>query len=203
MKITSTQDISIAVDILAQGRIVACPTGTSYALAADALQGFALARLRQLKQRPQEKAFTIFLHESLWDTYLDLSPEERIFLKKNRNQAITLLVRPKTELAHVAQDGYVGLRVIDHPLMASLAMAYAKPLTATSANKSGQQPCHSPGCIQENFKNPLADGSTYDLSLGIILDAGELPASLPSTIIKFEESKIKIIRPGKNNNIPG
>lgn len=191
-----THDIKQALGVVQSGRVVAFPTGTSYGLAVDALQGFALQRLRNLKQRPEEKTFTIFLATKNWDTYLQLTADERQFLKKWANQPLTLLVTPTAMLAHLAENGLIGVRVIDHPIMAELANAVTVPLTATSANISGHEACFSPECIEQKFTGKV-DETTYDLSLGCILEAGELPPSQPSTIAKLTPTGVDIIRPGE------
>lgn len=198
-----------AVEYLKAGRLVAFPTGTSYGLAADTQQGWALQRLRNLKNRPSEKTFTVFMREELWEQFLQLTPDERSLLQKNTNQPLTLLVKPHDTLSHLAQDGLVGLRVIDHPLMRHLADAVDVPLTATSANRHGEPACFSPAAIAEAFKNPLsadrlgeanprgAVGTTYDLSLAAVLDGSELPTKKPTTIAKVVGDTIEIIRQGE------
>lgn len=201
-----TQDVEQAVTFIAQGRVVAVPTGTSYALAVDAMQGHALQRLRNLKKRPQEKTFTIFLREELWEHFLDLAPQERQLLKQYQNKALTLLVTPKESLKYLAQDGRVGLRVIDHPLMAALAEATNVPLTATSANIAGEEPCFSVEEIQKKFPGILdandpavapAGATVYDLSLAAIIDGGTLTVRKPTTIAASHHGKITIVRQGE------
>lgn len=190
----TTHHVLEAVQFIEQGRVVAFPTGTSYGLAVDALQGHALQRLRNMKQRPAEKSLTVFMPDELWDKFLDLTDPERQLLDKMENRPLTLLVKPTKDLSHLAQDGRVGLRVIDHPMMARLALDAMVPLTATSANITGQPPCLTPDCIIKNF--PGRDETTYDLSLGAILDGGELGTSAPSTIARLDGSNIEIVRPG-------
>ncbi len=194
MHIIHTTDVSSAVQYVREGRIVAFPTGTSYGLAVDALQGHALQRLRNAKKRPEEKTFTIFLDNSLWDTYLELSQEEKNILIRYASTALTLLVKPKEQLMHIAQDGLVGLRVVDHPVMAELAEKAGVPLTATSANISGQDACYDEECIEKSFPGKI--GTTYDLSLACILDGGQLRPGLVSTIAKLKNGKLEIVRQG-------
>src|SRR3989344_4484300 len=184
MYLALMQDPRLAARYIVDGRIVAFPTGTAYGLAVDALQGHSLQRLRNLKQRPQEKSFSVFMKEILWEKFLQLTAEENALLRQLSGQPVTLLVKPKPSLAHLAQDGLIGLRVIDHPLMQGLAAAVSTPLTATSANLSGQDPCFAPACIRQQFPGKI-DDSTYDLSLAVILDAGTLPKNSPSTIAKL------------------
>lgn len=195
MRIPRTSTIAKAQATIAEGRIVAFPTGTSYGLAVDALQGHALQRLRNLKQRPNEKTFTVCVSTKHWNTYLKLTDAERDFLKRMDNAAVTLLVRPQESLEHLAQNEYIGLRVIDHPLMKELVDALDIPITATSANISGGTPCYTPDCIQQTFPGEY-DNYTYDLSLGCILDGGELPENKPSTVVKIVNDRIEVIRPG-------
>ena len=190
-----TNNIQDAVRVIREGRVVAFPTGTSYGLAVDTQQGFALQRLRNLKKRPEEKSFTVFMKESLWQEYLELAPGEKEALAKYAGKALTLLVKPKMLLEHLAQEGLVGLRVIDHPLMQELADAVSVPLTATSANVAGQEPCYATDCILKSFPGRI-DETTYDLSLGCILDGGALSKSEPSTIAKLVDGKIEVIRQG-------
>lgn len=195
MYIDTTKDIRKSVAMLREGRLVAFPTGTSYGLAADALQGHALQRLRNIKKRPDEKTFTVFLDTSKWDEFLKLSSSEKEFLTARQKQPLTLLVEPNKTLMHLAQNNLIGLRVVDHPLMEELAAAYLSPLTATSANISGEEACFSSTCIQQKFPGKINE-TTYDLSLGCILDAGELLPSQPSTIVQLINDDPKIIRPG-------
>jgi L-threonylcarbamoyladenylate synthase len=208
MYIIITKDVNKAAEIIKEGRVVAVPTGTSYGLAADCLQGFALQRLRNLKQRPAEKSFTVFMDSSLWDAFLKLTDRERLLLERLAGRPLTLLVKPHEGLAHLAQDNRVGVRAIDHPLMGALATAAQVPLTATSANLSGQLPCQTPTCVRETFPGLLPDdrlneakpegasGTTYDLSLGAILDGGRLSPSEPTTIAAITGRTVSIIRPG-------
>jgi L-threonylcarbamoyladenylate synthase len=173
MYILKTTNIDDVAQFIVQGRVVAFPTGTAYGLAVDALQGHAIQRLRNLKQRPQEKTFTIFLDQSLWDEYLDITNEEKNLLTRYANTALTVLVKPKESLMHLAQDGVIGLRVIDHLMMRDLAERAQVPLTF-------------PGRI----------GTTYDLSLAAILDGGDLRQGTQSTIVKIKNGNLEIVRQG-------
>lgn len=202
------KDVGRAARTTQTGRVVAFPSGTSYGLAVDALQGHALQRLRNMKGRPPEKAFTIFLDEPLWDMFLRLTAVERMVLQRLRQQPLTLLVRPRPALAHLARADLVGLRVIDHPLMQGLAEAAAVPLTATSANISGEESCYSPADVRAKFPGRLdpndtrygdiarAGPTTYDLSLGYILDGGELSRQASTTVAKIVGSAVEIARAG-------
>ena len=191
----TTKDISHALQSIAAGRVVAFPTGTSYGLAVDALQGHALQRLRNLKHRAQDKSFTVCMADELFSQHLELTDKEEAFVDQHKNQPITLLVKPAASLVHIAKDGYIGLRFIDHPVMAELATGTGVPLTATSANVADQPACHTVECITTTFPGKV-DETTYDLSLATIIDAGKLPSSKSSTILHITSTGINTIRPG-------
>lgn len=212
MYLDITNNVAKAIDVVKEGRVVAFPTGTSYGLAVDALQGHALQRLKNIKLRPTEKTFTVFLRDDLIEDFFTLSSAEKELLQRYQNQSVTLLLTPKPALTHLAENGLVGLRMIDHPIMHKLAQAVSVPLTATSANISEQIACCDTKCIINYFPGKLtpqvlktyepvdprgALDTTYDLSLGCILDGGTLPPSQPSTIIKSTAGKIEVVREGK------
>lgn len=197
MYILIIKDVEEAAKYIKDGRIVAVPTGTAYALACDAMQGHALQRLRILKQRPQEKALTVFLSDELVNRYFEITEDEQKLWEKYQGQPLTLLLKPKPALEHLDQDGKVGLRMIDHPLMKELAEAVDVPLTATSANISDTPPAYSPEEILKQF--PAASepfNTTYDLSLAAILDGGQLSPNPSTTIARLENGKIEIMRQG-------
>lgn len=206
MKLTS--EVAEAVATIKSGRVAALPTGTSYALAVDALQGHALQRLRNVKRRPAEKSFTVCLAQELWEMHLSLSSAERRLLTRAEEEAapLTLLVQPRASLAHIAHDGRLGIRAVDHPLLRAVVAMTAVPLTATSANVTGEEPCVSAQCVLQTFPGLLdphdpaiarAGATTYDLSLGCVLDAGELTPALPSTIAYLnEQTEPVVVRSG-------
>ena len=203
-----TQDIDVAVPYITDGRVVAFPTGTSYGLAVDALQGHALQRLRNLKKRPSEKTFTVCMKQELWSQYFSITSIEQKLLEKVQGKAVTVLLTPMEAIAHLSQDGLVGLRMIDHPVMQSFMDKLSVPVTATSANIAGEKACQDVVCIEKYFPGLLDDSdpllhragpTTYDLSLACVLDAGALPESDPSTILKVVENKMEVVRQGAYN----
>jgi len=202
------QEASEAAQYIADGRIVAVPTGTSYGLAVDALQGWALQRLRLLKRRPQTKTFTVAVRQKDWRKYLRLTDEERALLSQMQDSALTVLVEPADSLAHLAQDGRIGVRTADHPHLQDLLAATRVPLTATSANIADTLACQDTACILQSFPGIVpadqlgeehprgAVDTTYNLSLAAIIDGGSLPASAPSTIARIAGGQIEIVRDG-------
>ena len=88
---------------------------------------------------------------------------------------------------HVLSDqGKVGLRIPSHPTAAALVRLLNAPLTATSANRSGQ-----PG---------IEDGEQVFRELGewvdLLLDGGVTPGRTPSTVLDVSENLPRVLRAG-------
>ena len=84
----------------------------------------------------------------------------------------------------------IAVRVSNNKIANQLTKKLGRPITATSANISGQDLCYNIFDAIKQFKN-------NKIKPDIFLDAGILPKNLPSTIIDARNKKIKIIRQGK------
>ena len=82
-----------------------------------------------------------------------------------------------------------GARVSDHPFCLALAEAFGKPYTGTSANRSGEESKRS---IPEILAQ-LGEAVRY---IDLVIDAGELPSSLPSTVVDAHVPRPVILREG-------
>jgi L-threonylcarbamoyladenylate synthase len=173
--------------LLKKGEIVAFPTGTSYGLGVNALDQNALTKLTNLKGRNGEKAYSILLPTKNQEEFVTLSQQESHALEKFNNQPLTLLVKPKSALNHLAKDGRVGVRTTDHPFTKTLAELLEFPITATSANHTGESPAYSLIELQKMFP---ADSF-------MAVDAGILPKNAPSTVAKYENDAWVVLREGE------
>jgi L-threonylcarbamoyladenylate synthase len=81
----------------------------------------------------------------------------------------------------------IGIRVSRHPLLQTLFRYIDKPLYSTSANVSGEPYVNDPDHIFSLFCEH-AD---------FMIDAGMLPPSLPSTVVRVEEAgTVTVLREG-------
>ena len=85
-----------------------------------------------------------------------------------------------------AHSGTIGVRVPAHEVTRALCDACDRPLTATSANISGQPPTSDPDVVWE------AIGERID----VLVDAGLTPGGPPSTIIDVTGPAPRLIREG-------
>lgn len=178
--------LSRVLSILKRGEIVAFPTGTTYGLGVNALDPAALERLNALKGRSAEKAYTLLLPHEGVDTLVTLTKEEQAALQSFANVPLTLLVKPQGTLAALAKDGLVGVRTADHPFTMELVKLLSFPITATSANRSGEPPAYSVDDLLKAFPQATL----------MAVDGGTLPQRPPSTIVRWTGSEWNVLREG-------
>jgi len=175
-----------AVSLLAHGQIVAYPTGTSYGLGVNALDERAIGRLSDTKQRPEDKMYTVLLPRNEPQRFVAWTEREQQVLARLQDRPLTLLVKAKPPLAHLAKEGRVGIRTSDHPFTKLLADLLPFPITATSANISGESAACSPSDIEA-----LTQGARM-----YVIEGGTLPRCVPSTVASWNRTSWTIVRKG-------
>lgn len=177
-----------ALNILQGGGLVAFPTDTVYGVGALAFDAPAVESIYLAKYRPVEKAIPVLLGglEDLEAVSLNPPLEAQKLADRFWPGPLTLVLPKHFDLPPVvsATDS-VGVRVPDHPVARELLLA-AGPMAVTSANISGQA---SPKTAQE-VKRQLNG------RIPLILDGGETPGGVPSTVVNCLGSETIIFRAG-------
>ena len=176
------------VKILEQGGIVACPTETWLGLLADARNRGALERVAELKGRPADMPIALLLPDAQAVTEVASSPsgEAKALMQAYWPGPLTILLAARPGLSpRLTRDGKVGVRVPGPSPAADLVRAFGRPVTATSANLSGEPPLRSP----EELPPRIAEG------LGGVVP-GVSPGGAPSTLIDTTTSPMRILRAG-------
>lgn len=189
---TLRQATTRAVDILARGGIVLYPTDTLYGLAVDAFNPTALARLRALKGRETKKPVSIVVHSvDALDDYVVWNGLARELAEKHLPGALTLVLPAKRDVPQEIQlVGYVGVRVPNDPFSLRLAQSFGRAFTATSANLSGLETKKTAHDILSQFGPSITE-------IDLVIDAGEIPGGVGSTVVTFREGKPYVLREGR------
>ena len=179
--ICTEKDASIeeVCETLAAGNVIIYPTDTLYALGADPQQPEAMKKLFALKQRPQERKVSyIFSNLKQAQQYAHLT-DTATALSKYLPGKLTIILRSRN-----TSEETIGIRIPDNKLCRTLAATYG-PITATSANISGEEDPHTVSEILQQIPNGIT----------LAIDAGELrgPAS---TVVDARGSAIKVLRQG-------
>ena len=182
--------IGHAASLLRRGAIAAIPTDTLYGLAADPFSSAAVQRIFSIKDRASERALPLVAASlEQVDAQLGTLPlvGQRLARQFWPGPLTLVITAPATIVADVTGGGTtVGVRVPDHTVTRALCEACGTPLTATSANISGQPPTSDPEEVMRRL------GERID----VLVDAGVTPGGPPSTIVDVTGDFPRLIRAG-------
>jgi L-threonylcarbamoyladenylate synthase len=189
--------LSSAAESLKNGALVAFPTETVYGLGADASNEKAVARIYEVKGRPQDHPLILHIASMNDITYwTEEVSDYAIALARSFWPGPMTLIFNRSENAKDFVTGgqdTVGLRVPDHSLALGLLQECKKigvhAIAAPSANRFGHVSPTTAVAVQEEIYAYL---SAQDL----ILDGGPAQVGLESTIIDCTGDAPKILRPG-------
>jgi L-threonylcarbamoyladenylate synthase len=189
--------LSQAALSLKNGALVALPTETVYGLGADASNEKAVARIYEVKGRPQDHPLILHIASMNDITYwADEISDYAIALARSFWPGPMTLIFNRSENAKDFVTGgqnTVGLRVPDHSLALGLLQECKKigvhAIAAPSANRFGHVSPTTATAVQEEI-------GAYLSAQDLILDGGPAQVGLESTIIDCTGDAPKILRPG-------
>lgn len=184
--------INYAAARIQGGMVVGIPTDTFYGLAADPINLRAVDHVYDIKTRSRHKALSLIIAsvEHAEDLALLLPDDFYALAEKFWPGPLTIIVKAgsRLPLKVTANTGNVAIRVPDAAIPLALVRATGFPITATSANLSGESECTS----AESVRQQLGD------RLPLIVDGGESPRHVASTIVDLSDDRFgyRIIREG-------
>lgn len=189
-KFVDREDINQALETLKNGGLILYPTDTIWGIGCDATNPEAVEKVFALKGRDKNKSMLILLHnDNQLASYVREIPEVAYELIEASDRPMTIIYSGAKNLAEnaIAEDGSIGIRIVNHPFCEQLLQRFRKPIISTSANISGQPSAASFDEIAEEIKN----GVDYIVKFGQ-QDKGD---GKPSIILKLDPSgKFEFIR---------
>ena len=185
------------------GGVVAFPTETVYGLGALANDPEAVARVFRIKARPTTRPLIVHLRsaEQLDAFAVQIPDYARTLAQAHWPGPLTLVLKRHESVADEVTGGgdTVGLRVPDHPVALSLLDALieaggpATAIAAPSANPFGEAP---PTTAQGVIDGLGAPGADDDGTPDMVLDGGECPGGVPSTVVSCTGEWPRVLRYG-------
>lgn len=180
--------LQAAVEAIHAGEVVGLPTDTVYGLGVDPLNEDAVARLFELKGRPEHKPVGLLVATvEQAKTMGEVHGLAEDLANRHWPGGLTLIVTPRvimTGWVGDAQRETVGIRVPDHPLAREL-LEVAGPLAVTSANLSGGAEARDDVSARQIFGDGVA----------VYLE-GHSPGGESSTVVDASGDKIVVLRQG-------
>lgn len=186
-------DIEKAGKILNGGGLVAIPTETVYGLAANALDGRAVASIFRAKGRPMDNPLIVHIADiediSRFSLVSRFPEKAKLLAEKFWSGPLTMIMPKGESIPDEVSAGLdtVAIRFPSHTLAQKLIKAAGVPLAAPSANISGSP---SP-TTAEHVMNDMNG------RIDAVVDGGECSVGLESTVITLAVDPPRLLRPGK------
>jgi L-threonylcarbamoyladenylate synthase len=186
-----SKEVRRAAEILRAGGLVAFPTETVYGLGADASSAKAMARLYEVKGRPNDHPVIVHFASASeafkWAS--EVSRDAKLLAERFWPGPLTLILKRSDKAKDFVTGGQasVGVRVPSHPVARELLDEFGKPLAAPSANRFGHVSPTTAAHVREDL------GADVDL----VLEGGPSEVGIESTIVDLSGGAAAILRPGK------
>jgi L-threonylcarbamoyladenylate synthase len=182
--------IQEAAQWIVSGGVVALPTDTLYGLAADPFSSAAVARVFAVKGRAAERALPLIAAD-VQQIAAHLGPLSAIaagLAARFWPGPLTLLVAAPRGIARdvTGGTGRVGVRVPADDVARAICAAAGRPVTATSANVSGEPAPADPDLVEQSL------GDRIDL----LIDTGPTRGGAASTIVDVTGAAPALVRAG-------
>jgi len=161
----------MAVRVLQRDGLIVYPTETVYGLGADALSEDAVMRVYEAKNRPLSQPISVAVSDmDMLGAIAVVDDAARAFIERFLPGPVTVALPAKSCLPAILTGGtgLIGIRWPDNEVALAIIARFDSPITATSANISGEAP-------------PTRPGEVY-VPNDYLVDGGELPGT-PSTVV--------------------
>ncbi len=174
--------------LLRAGGVLAIPTESSYGLAVDPCSVTGVEAIYALKGRDAGKPLPVVAADV----------EQVVALGIDRNlpalevaaaawpAPLSVLFPVAEPPAAAAGGATLAVRVPAHSRLCQLLKVVGFALTATSANRSGDDPILDPTALDSLLMDRPA----------VLVDDGVLPGGPPSTLVDWRDGNLRILRPG-------
>ncbi len=179
-----------AAAVIREGGIVAFPTETYYGLGVNPFNRDALRRLFRVKQRSRSKAILVIIDDmAQLSTLVAEFPEPyKPLIDRHWPGPLTLIFPALASLPELLTggSGTIGVRMSSSITATGICRASGIPVSATSANISGEPPS---SCVDDVLHY-------FNDSIDLVIDGGINAAPQCSTIVALEDGRVRILRPG-------
>lgn len=188
-----TRLLKQAVQLLQQGRVLAVPTDSSYALVCHLDDKSAADQLRRIRAIDDKHHLTLLCRDlSELANYARVDNAQFRAIKQATPGPFTFILEATKEvprrLSH-PQRKTIGLRVPEHKVLQELLSLHSAPLLATTLILPGEDtPLNDPEDIRERLEHLV----------GAVIDAGACSLE-PTTVIDMSGDELEVLRRGQGD----
>ena len=177
--------------VLKGGGVIAFPTDTFYGLGANPYSKKAVDKIYSIKGRDPGKPLLLLIDSilKLDDLVEEISEASAKLIESFWPGPLTMLFKPKHTIPKNITTGLIGIRQPGNSITRKILAGLNYPLTAPSANISGEDPTTTAEQVKDRFGNKV----------DLILDAGICRGGEPSTLVDTTQTPIQLVRAGAIN----
>ncbi|MDC0206205.1 L-threonylcarbamoyladenylate synthase [Nitrospinae bacterium] len=177
--------------VLKGGGVIAFPTDTFYGLGANPYNTKAVDKIYSIKGRDPEKPLLLLIDSilKLDDMVEEISEASAKLIESFWPGPLTILFKPKHTIPKNITTGLIGIRQPGNLITRKFLAGLNYPLTAPSANITGEDPTTTAKQVKDRFGNKV----------DLILDAGICRGGEPSTLVDTTQTPIRLVRAGAIN----
>lgn len=187
---TSAADITLAAELLRNGKRVIFPTETVYGLGANALDEKAVKSIFEAKGRPSDNPLIVHIADrsQLSDIAEEIPPKAKLLMDAFWPGPLTIILKRKNTIPDAVTAGRdtVGIRNPQNSTALALLKACKLPIAAPSANISGRPSPTDAKYVIEDMMGRVEG----------IIDGGDCTVGVESTVIDMTSDVPTILRPG-------
>jgi L-threonylcarbamoyladenylate synthase len=181
--------IQEAAERIRAGELVAFPTETVYGLGANALDASAVARIYEMKGRPEASPLIVHVAsiQMAQSLVTEWPPEAEQLARRYWPGPLTLVLPKVPAIPNIVTAGLltVGIRVPNHPIALALIREAGLPIAAPSANRfMGLSPTTA-----EHVREAFGDAVP-------VVDGGPCQVGIESAVVSIVGGEIRLLRPG-------
>ena len=177
--------------VLKGGGVIAFPTDTFYGLGANPYNTKAVDKIYSIKGRDPEKPLLLLIDSilKLDDLAEEISEASAKLIESFWPGPLTMLFKPKHTIPKNITTGLIGIRQPGNSITRKILAGLNYPLTAPSANISGEDPTTTAEQVKDRLGNKV----------NLILDAGICRGGEPSTLVDTTQTPVHLVRAGAIN----
>lgn len=182
--------ITEAVRIMKAGGVIAYPTETFYGLGADGKNERAVEKVFLIKGRDLKNPISLIIGDriDLIGLVDEITDTAHSLMEEFWPGGLTLIFKTSPDIPPrlTGGTGKIGIRISSHPIANLLTKTFSRPITATSANLSGEGECSSAGEVVWRLGNRI----------DAVIDGGPTPGKSGTTILDVSVHPPLILREG-------
>lgn len=186
--------LQLASEYILRGEVVLFPTDTTYALGSNAMDELAVKKVYDLKIRSPRKPMHVVVADiKMAADYVLLTEEALQIAEFFLPGPLTIILKHRNNIPSMLVSGLstLGIRIPDNEIALTLSKLSNVPITATSANISGQSECYT---VDDFVAQLFTERQTF--KMGLIIDQGKIPLVKPSTIVDLSGREPVVLREG-------